>query len=123
MISASLHDPSLVDDQDLIWALKSSEKTNHLPPNSNAGIVFVECVRPVRGWPASETQPSRHVNQPLTRAEAGVDLPGGDELAAAVAENRPLPRTHSLFDVALVTQGMPTRETIEMCRRQASHGS
>jgi len=54
--------------------------------------------------------------------EAGEALPGGDELAAAVAEIDRL-REISLFDVALVTQGRCTRETTEMCRRPASHGS
>jgi len=54
--------------------------------------------------------------------EAGVGSPGGDELAAAVAEIDRF-RELSLFDVALVTQGMPTTEPIEMCRRPASYGS
>jgi hypothetical protein len=54
--------------------------------------------------------------------EVGVDLPGGDELAAAVAEIDRF-RELSLFDVALVTQGMFTGETIDMCRRPAFYGS
>lgn len=46
--------------------------------------------------------------------EGGVELPGADELAAAVAEIDRLRGGLDLFDVALVTQGMPARETIEM---------
>lgn len=46
--------------------------------------------------------------------EGGVALPGADELAAAVAELDRLRKGLGFFDVALVTQGIPAIETIEM---------
>jgi alkanesulfonate monooxygenase SsuD/methylene tetrahydromethanopterin reductase-like flavin-dependent oxidoreductase (luciferase family) len=46
--------------------------------------------------------------------EAGVELPGAEELAEAVAEIDGLRGGLDHFDVAVVTPGMPARETIQM---------
>ena len=55
--------------------------------------------------------------------EGGVELPGADESAEAVAELDRLRGGLGFFDVALVTPGSPPLRRLRRIRRPASHGS